>query len=169
MINQREVIVLVGPMGVGKTTIGKKLARALKLPFTDTDALIVKSHGPIDEIFSKQGEATFREFERTALISALAAPGVVATGGGAVLRTDNQADLASSTVVYLATDGKHIGSRLRGSKRPLLQNGVSDWQKIYDERKPIYEKVADLTINTSKTTLNGVVDEIKEKLATLND
>lgn len=125
-------IVLVGPMGVGKTTIGKKLAKKLGLPFLDTDQLVVREHGPIPEIFEKQGEPIFRQFEEAAVLEAIANPAVVATGGGAVLSEHTRVALTQAKVVYLSTDGRHMASRLVGGNRPLLKDGISDWRRIYE-------------------------------------
>lgn len=156
---------LVGPMGVGKTTVGKKLARALKLPFIDTDAVVVSEHGEISAIFDTEGEPAFRRYEEDAMAHAISAPAVVATGGGAVLSALTQQRLkAQATVVYLSTDGRHIKSRLVGGKRPLVKNGFEDWTRIYEERKPIYNSVADLVINTSGQSLSATINEIKQKL-----
>lgn len=163
-MTKTDALVLVGPMGVGKTTVGKKLARSLKVPFLDTDSLVVAEHGAIEKIFAEQGEAAFRAYEEQALSKAISAPAVVATGGGAVLSELSRTRLESATVIYLSTDGRHIKSRLKGSKRPLLKNGFDDWTRIYDERKPIYESIADFTINTSGQSLGGTVNEIKQKL-----
>jgi shikimate kinase len=151
-------------MGVGKTTVGKKLARSLKLPFADTDALVVAEHGPIEKIFAEHGESTFRALEEEFLARAISEPAVIATGGGAVLSELSRQRLAEVTVVYLSTDGRHIKSRLRGTKRPLMKNGFDDWTRIYEERKPIYQAMADLTINTSGQSLSATVNEIKQKL-----
>lgn len=159
-------VVLVGPMGVGKTTIGKRLAKELRIPFVDTDVLIAKSHGPIPEIFEKQGEAIFREIEEDAVLSQLAARAVVATGGGAILSPRTRQALAVATVVYLATDGRHIANRLTNGNRPLLKNGMSDWRAIYEARKPHYEVVADITVDTSAISLAETVQLIKEQLET---
>jgi len=156
--------VLIGPMGVGKTTVGKKLARALKVPFVDTDALVVAEHGEIAKIFDEQGEPAFRGFEEAAVEAAIAAPAVVATGGGAVLSQLTRERLKTVTVIYLATDGRHIKGRLKGNKRPLVKNGFEDWQRIYAERKPIYESVADITVDTSGHSLGVTVLEIKQNL-----
>jgi shikimate kinase len=164
MPTKSEVIVLIGPMGVGKSTVGKKLARTLKLPFCDTDNLISEEHGKIAEIFSTQGEDAFRGIELNALRKAIAHPGVVATGGGAILLSKSREILSNATVIYLATDGKHIASRLRNGSRPLLKNGIEDWKRIYETRKPLYEEVADITIDTSGQPLAQTVSEITERL-----
>ncbi len=149
---------------MGKTTVGKKLARALKRPFIDTDAVVVQEHGPIEQIFADYGEKAFRSLEEVALNSAINAPAVVATGGGAVLSELSRQRLQAVTVIYLSTDGRHIRSRLKGSKRPLVKNGFDDWIRIYEERKPIYESMADVSINTSIQSLSATVSEIMQKL-----
>jgi shikimate kinase len=122
-------IVLIGPMGVGKTTIGRKLARTLSLPFVDTDVLVTKTHGPIPEIFEKQGETSFREYEEEAVAKAITEVQVIATGGGAVLSGLTQRNLESAIVIYLSTNGKHMKSRLEKGNRPLLKNGMDDWNR----------------------------------------
>lgn len=164
MPNRSEAIVLVGPMGVGKTTVGKKLAKALKRDFIDTDALIVDEHGAIEDIFSTQGEAVFREFEHRALATAIQGSAIVATGGGAVLLESSRDLLKNATVVYLATDGKHIASRLSHGNRPLIKNGMDDWKRIYESRKAIYQQVADFTVDTTGQPLATTVSEIRAKL-----
>ena len=164
MPEKSSVVVLVGPMGVGKTTVGKKLAKALKVPFIDTDAVVVAEHGEISHIFETQGEPAFRALEEAAVAAAITEPAVVATGGGVVLSEVTRERLKAATVVYLSTDGRHIKSRLTGGKRPLLKNGFDDWTRIYDERKPIYESVADITINTSGQSLAATLAAIKEQL-----
>ena len=164
MPEKSSVVVLVGPMGVGKTTVGKKLAKALNVPFIDTDAVIVAEHGEISQIFETQGEPVFRALEESAVAASILEPAVVATGGGVVLSVLTRERLKAATVVYLSTDGRHIKSRLTGGKRPLLKNGFDDWTRIYDERKPIYESVADITINTSGQSLAATLAAIKEQL-----
>jgi shikimate kinase len=151
-------------MGVGKTTIGRRLAKELKIPFVDTDVLIAKNHGPVPEIFEKQGESVFRELEEDTVMSQLATRAVVATGGGAVLSSRTREALSVATVVYLFTDGRHIASRLAKGNRPLLKNGASDWRAIYESRKQYYESVADITIDTSGVSLAETVQLIREKL-----
>lgn len=164
MPERAEVIVLVGPMGVGKTTVGRKLAKALGMTFVDTDALIVSEHGPIPEIFEAQGEPAFRLLEEQALAEAISKPGVVATGGGVVLSELSRQRLTDATVIYLATDGKHISSRLQHGSRPLIQDGLADWRRIYEQRKPIYESVANYEIDTSGQPLKETVNAIRKTL-----
>jgi shikimate kinase len=158
-------LVLIGPMGVGKTTVGKKLAKKLGVEFIDTDAMVVKEHGAITKIFELEGEDVFREYESVALSKALANNVVVATGGGVILKIENRKLLSrGATVFYLSTSGKHMAARLIAGKRPLLKNGVSDWRKIYESRKPLYEEVADFEIQTSDQSILRTVHEIVEKM-----
>ena len=164
MSKSSDVIVLIGPMGVGKTTIGRKLAKALKLQFIDTDNLITDEHGPIPAIFEERGEPVFRRLEETALEMAIRSNAVVATGGGAVISELTRKRLKAVTVIYLSTDGKHIASRLKNGNRPLIQNGVEDWRRIYDERKPLYLETADFEINTSGQPINASIKDIIERL-----
>jgi shikimate kinase len=154
-------------MGVGKTTIGKKLAKRLGLPFIDTDVLVTKSHGPIPEIFASKGEAIFRSFEEAAVAQALSEVQVIATGGGAVLSGKTQRNLANAIVIYLSTNGKHMKSRLEKGNRPLLKNGMEDWNRIYDERKPLYESICTFEIETSEVGLAQTISDICEKLDSL--
>ena len=165
MLNRPAV--LIGPMGVGKTTIGKKLAKRLDVPFVDTDVLITNAYGEIPEIFENQGEAIFRSYEEQALKEALKANQVIATGGGAVLSGENQRALEAATVIYLSTNGLHMRARLSNGNRPLLKNGMTDWKEIYESRKPLYERLATFEIDTSAAGLGKIIDTICEKLETL--
>jgi shikimate kinase len=160
-------IVLIGPMGVGKTTIGKKLGRRLGLPFVDTDVIVTNAHGDIAEIFEKEGEPAFRNYEEQALREALEVVQVVATGGGAVLSGTNQRMLENAVVIYLSTSGLHMKSRLENGNRPLLKNGIADWKAIYESRKPLYERLATFEIDTSAAGLGKTMDAICETLETL--
>jgi shikimate kinase len=160
-------IVLIGPMGVGKTTIGKKLARTIDSTFRDTDTIFVAEHGPIADFFAEHGEQEFRDIEAQIVKEAVKTPGVIATGGGAPLREDTQEALKNAAfVVYLATDGKHMASRLAHGNRPLITDGIESWKAIYQARKPIYEAVANVTIDTSSKPLAVILDEIKKELDT---
>ena len=160
-------IVLIGPMGVGKTTIGKKLAKRLSLEFVDTDALIIQKHGEIPAIFESEGESVFRSYEEQALREALSEVRVIATGGGSVLSGTNQRLLENAIVIYLSTSGLHMKSRLENGNRPLLKNGIADWKAIYEERKPLYERLATFEIDTSAAGLGKTLDDICEKLETI--
>ncbi|MEN9749063.1 MAG: hypothetical protein RL149_141 [Actinomycetota bacterium] len=164
MVSKAEVIVLVGPMGVGKSTVGRKLANAIGVNFRDTDTIFTKTHGPIAEFFSQHGEQEFRALEEQIVAEAISTPGVVATGGGAVLSTTTREKLKSATVVYLATDGTHMAKRLSQGSRPLLQAGLKDWTRIYEERKPIYDAIADVSIDSSGHPIKQTVAEIREAL-----
>ncbi len=142
-------IFLVGPMGAGKTTVGRQLARLLGRTFLDLDAEIeVRTGADISWIFDVEGEAGFRKRE-SAMLAELAAKenAVIATGGGVVLAPDNRAVLkASGMVIYLAVPLAALYERTsRDSKRPLLQ--VADRRdaisKLLTERAPLYRQVAD--------------------------
>jgi shikimate kinase len=157
-----ESVILIGPMGVGKTTIGKKLAKALDLKFIDTDKEIVKEHGSITKIFDKLGEAHFRQLESKFLKAAIAAGGVIATGGGVVTQEENRKVLKEGFVIYLSSNGRHMASRLLAGKRPLLKNGIADWKRIYEERKPLYQESSTVEVETSNKPLGDIVSEIVE-------
>jgi len=151
-------------MGVGKTTVGKKLAKALGLPFIDTDAVVTKLHGDIATIFEELGESVFRGYEEDAVLESLSHEAVVATGGGAVLSERTREALSVATVIYLSTDGRHISGRLSNGNRPLLKNGVNDWRAIYESRRALYEQVADITADTSGSSLASTILFIKKEL-----
>jgi shikimate kinase len=126
--------------------------------------LITDEHGPIPAIFEERGEAVFRRFEEDAMEMAIRSSAVVATGGGAVISELTLKRLEAVTVIYLSTDGKHIASRLKNGNRPLIQNGIEDWRRIYDERKPLYLETADFEINTSGQPINASIKDIIERL-----
>lgn len=157
-----SALVLIGPMGAGKSSVGRRVARALAQQFTDTDKLIVRDHGPIPPLFAQFGEAHFREIERVTVADALARGGVVALGGGAILDSDTRADLAAHRVVFLTVSPHVVAARIHGSDRPLLADGdpVARWQRIFSERRSLYEEVADITLDTSSGPLAAVVADI---------
>ena len=159
-----KVIVLVGPMGVGKTTIGKKLANSLGLEFKDTDLIFTKRFGDISSYFANQGETAFRKHEEDIVAELLGEDAVIATGGGAVLSELTRQRLAAAKVVYLSTDGTHMHNRLTQGNRPLLKHGLDDWKRIYDERRPIYEQIADVTVDCSGKPIKQSVIDIKTAL-----
>jgi shikimate kinase len=157
-----RTIVLVGPMGAGKTSVGRRVARALGMSFADTDKIVARDHGPIPAIFEQFGEARFRQLERAAVAEALAQGGVVALGGGAVLDAQTRADLAAQRVVFLTVSPKVVAGRIQGGDRPLLAEAdpVGRWQQIFSARRELYDAVADLTIDTSSGPLAAVVAQI---------
>ena len=156
----RPPVVLVGPMGAGKTRVGKRVARLLGVGFTDTDKVIVAEHGPIADLFAERGEPYFRELERAAVEAALETDHVVSLGGGAVLDPATQQDLIEQRVAFLTVSARAVEGRLGEGKRPLLRNGVSDWQRIFDERRDIYEGLSDLTIDTSHRPYDSIAEEV---------
>ena len=149
-------------MGSGKTSFGKKLAKLMGLPFVDTDREISRAHGPIVEIFEKHGEDYFRDLETAALGAALEGAGVVATGGGAVVRPANQDLLRDSFVIYLRTNFESVSGRLDTERRPLLANNPQAWQQIFEQRKHLYEALADATVETAGRHADAVIAELQE-------
>ena len=158
----QTAIVFVGPMGAGKSSIGRKVARRLDVAFTDTDKAIAAEHGPIPQIFAEHGEAHFRALERAAVRDALSHGGVVALGGGAVLDADTRADLRAHRVVLLTVEPRVVRNRISGGNRPLLEaeDPVAEWSRIAEERAPLYDAVADATFDTSHGPLQAVVEDI---------
>ena len=164
-------IVLVGPMGCGKTTIGRRLASELNQDFFDTDHEIIKKTGvSIDHIFDIEGEEGFRRRESEVLESLCEMRNIViASGGGVVLLPQNRVMLKSiGVVVYLLSSVDQLLRRTAKSKtRPLLENS-SDRQKIITEivnaRDKYYREVATIVIDTTGKTLNKVIDIIMNDL-----
>lgn len=147
-------VVLVGPMAAGKTSLGKRLARELGVPFVDSDALIVRAHGPITEIFAERGEAEFRRIENEVIERELAeaGPRVVALGGGAVLHEGTRRLLRRHPVILLMTTQRAVLGTVNISRRPLLRDDPNAWGRILEERRPLYEEVADVTFRTDRST-----------------
>lgn len=153
-------VVLIGPMGAGKTRIGKRVARILGTGFVDTDKVIVAEHGAIPAIFASQGEAHFRALERAAVVGALAGNDVVALGGGAVLDDQTRAELTSHRVVLVTVSREAVAPRIANARRPLLRDGLTDWERIYAERRHLYEQLAKLTVDTSNRPIDDVAKEV---------
>ncbi len=148
-------VVLVGLMGSGKTTVGRRLAKLMHRPFVDADAALEEAAGrTVAEIFAGDGEAAFRVLERDALARLLdhEEPTVVASGGGAVLLAENRRRLSADdvTVVWLDASPAFLGSRVSAKPhRPLLGGDEAPREvlaRMHAERAPLYGEVADITI-----------------------
>ncbi|MBP5864865.1 shikimate kinase [Streptomyces sp. LBUM 1478] len=150
------LVVLVGPMGVGKSTVGQLLAERLGVAYRDTDDDIVAEQGrEIAEIFLDEGEAAFRAIEKQAVRTALAShDGVLALGGGAILDADTRALLSGQRVVYLSMDVEEAVKRTGlNAARPLLAvNPRKQWRELMDARRSLYEEVATAVVATDGRT-----------------
>jgi shikimate kinase len=160
----RPRVVLIGPMGAGKTTVGRALAARWRLGFRDTDGDIESAAGKsVQEIFVDEGEPAFRALERAAVAEALAGhDGVLALGGGAPLDPETQALLAGHAVFFLdvglADAVRRVGL---GVGRPLLLGNVrATVRSLLEERRPVYESVATYVVLTDGRTPDEVADEI---------
>ncbi len=158
-------IVLVGMMGAGKSTIGRRLAARLQLPFTDADTEIETAHRmTIPEIFQKYGESYFRDGEARVIARLLdSGPGVLATGGGSFMREETRQRIGEKAVsIWLKADTEIIMKRVkRRTDRPLLQTAdpVATVNRLLAEREPIYGK-ADITIASRDVPHDKIVDEV---------
>ncbi len=172
MMVQLPSVFLVGPMGSGKTTIGRLLARQLGRSFVDSDWYIESQSGAdIAWIFAKEGEAGFRERETRAIDELTQREQIVlATGGGAVMATDNRDFLHQrGIVVYLnAPVDVQVVRTSRDKSRPLLQqpNPRKILQKLYEVRDPLYRQVAHITMPTGHTYPRHMVNQLLEQLTT---
>ncbi|WP_086479542.1 shikimate kinase AroK [Oceanospirillum sanctuarii] len=167
-------IVLVGPMGAGKSTIGRLLATELSLPFFDSDREIeARSGANIPWIFDVEGEEGFRRRETQTIIELLQEEGpiVLATGGGAIMRPENRTAISqSSTVIYLHTTIEQQLQRTSKDKnRPLLQNDnpKAVLENLFELRDPLYREAADLIVKTDRQSPKSVVRLITKKLHNL--
>ena len=164
-------LVLVGPMGAGKSSIGRRLAGRLGLRFVDADRAIEDATGAsVPVIFEIEGEAGFRARERALIAELCAGRGqLIATGGGAVLDADNrQALRARGFVVYLRLGIEQQLRRLaRDRARPLLAgpDRRERLQQLAEQRVPLYESIADLTFDCDRLPLAEAVDRLASELA----
>jgi shikimate kinase len=163
-------IFLVGPMGAGKSTIGRQLAEALSYNFRDSDSEIQRRTGvDISTIFEFEGEEGFRERERQVIEELIQEDGIVlATGGGAVLRPENRQGLtARGFVIYLYCSPEQQYARTaRDRNRPLLQteDPKARLLALMEERDPLYRQIADMVVSTEKRGTTSVVKEIRRRL-----
>ena len=156
-------VILIGPMGSGKTTIGSLLAEKLGLAFRDTDHLIEeREEKPVSQIFLDQGEDAFRAIEKKVLRDELLTDGtVLSLGGGAPISIDAQSALRaiSSYIIFLDISLSTVVPRIGFNRdRPLLLNNPrGQWQSLMEARRPIYEALADVTINVDDKSEEEIV------------
>lgn len=175
------LIILIGPPGAGKTTVGSLLAAELGVGFTDTDAVVEAAAGkPVSDIFITDGEAEFRRLEREAVATALASreagddgrgtavTGVLGLGGGAVMDERTQARLAGRAVVYLETGFSELAKRVGLDRARLLLIGTNpraQLKSLLDQRLPVYGRLAWLTVATDGREPESIAAEIAEVVA----
>lgn len=163
-------IILIGFMGCGKSSIGRRLAARLGHAFLDSDELIVSNAGKsISEIFAQEGEERFRDRESEEIRKLMGTPGIVlATGGGAVLRKENQESLrAIGTIIWLHSDPEILFERAtRSRKRPLLEveNPRTTFNSLLEARLPIYASACDLKVDATGLSHEQTVEMILKSL-----
>lgn len=163
-------VILIGPMGSGKTTIGSLLAEKLGLNFRDTDHLIEEQEGKtVSQIFLDQGEDAFRVIEKRVLREELLTDGtVLSLGGGAPISIDAQSALRaiSSHIIFLDISLSTVAPRIGFNRdRPLLLNNPrGQWQTLMEARRPIYEAIADATINVDDKSEEEIVTIVLSSL-----
>ncbi len=172
MLDKVTNIVLVGPMGSGKTSVGRRLACVLKRDFFDSDFEIVARTGvAIDHIFDVEGEEGFRNRETSMLADLCEISNIViATGGGIVIKPENRELLKhNSFVVYLSSSVEQLVNRTARSKsRPLLERSTNREQTIKDilkARESFYQEVADIVIDTTGKKLYAIINEITKSIS----
>ncbi|MFF7531258.1 shikimate kinase [Streptomyces bobili] len=162
------LVVLVGPMGVGKSTVGQQLADRLGVAYRDTDDDIVAAAGrTIADIFVEEGEPAFRAVEKAAVLRALAGhDGVLALGGGSILDEETRGLLAGQRVVYLSMDVEEAVKRTGlNAARPLLAvNPRKQWRELMESRRHLYEGVATAVVTTDGRTPEEVTQAVLDAL-----
>ena len=160
-------LILIGPPGAGKSSIGRQLSKVLEVPFKDTDVLVEEQAGKkISDIFVEDGEPAFRKIEREVVLKEISTGnGVLALGGGSVLDQEVAEKLESmkSNVIYLEVSISNAAPRVGFNKdRPLLAvNPRQQWLNLMEKRKPIYERLCGVKVSTDNKKPNEVVAEIR--------
>ncbi len=149
-----RTIVFVGPMAAGKTSLGRRVAKDLGVPFVDSDAVFQSRHGVIADFFERHGEPEFRRLEAEIIAEQLEQPGlrILALGGGAVLTESTRDLLRGYPVVLLMTTQAAVLRTANISRRPLLRDDPEAWGRILEARRPLYEEVSDVTFRTDRGT-----------------
>jgi shikimate kinase len=166
----RRSVVLVGMMGAGKSSVGRRVALRLGIPFVDADTEIEKAAGmSISDIFAIRGEGEFRAGEARVILRLLeGGPQVLATGGGAFINPDTRAVIAAKGIsIWLKAEPDVLMKRIkRRQDRPLLHTAdpAATLRKLLDEREPVYA-LADLTVQSREVTHDRIVDEIVGAIA----
>ncbi|MET3514948.1 shikimate kinase [Pseudacidovorax sp. 1753] len=169
-MSSSQSIALVGMPGAGKSAVGKELGRRLQRAFADSDVVIEQRIGcSIREYFEREGEAAFRQLEEQVLAElGEQGAGVVATGGGIVIRPANRACLQQSfRVVYLHAAPEDLYRRLRhDTKRPLLQvaDPLARLRELYAARDGLYREVAHVVVETGRASVGAVVTDVQRQL-----
>jgi len=160
----RPRVVLVGPPGAGKSTIGRRLARALALPLVDSDQLIEQETGrSCGDVFSELGEPAFRELEARHVAAALASGGVVSLGGGAVLTDATRRLLTQHDVVWVDVSVEEgVRRTAHENSRPVLaaEDPAAHYRNLIEQRSPLYHEVAGFRVRTDGRTPAQVVADI---------
>lgn len=160
-------VVLIGMPGAGKSTVGVLLAKALRKPFIDTDLFVQQKYGMfLQDIIDKQGIKAFLEMEERVVLEMDAKNCVVATGGSVIYSNSSVEHLKKDGIlVYLKLRFDEIDNRLKDIKsRGIVKENDKTLVDLYNERVPLYEKHADITINCSNKHIEDIVSEIKTKL-----
>jgi shikimate kinase len=164
----RPAVVLVGPPGAGKSTVAARLGRVLDLPVRETDADVEDSAGmSVPDFFVDQGEQAFRELERAAAVAGLSDHrGILVLGGGAVMDPLTEAALAGHTVVFLDVNITDAAKRVGFNRdRPVgLGNPRAQWLKLMERRRPVYDRVATVTVPTDGLTPEQVAENVVDAL-----
>jgi shikimate kinase len=168
-------VILIGPPGAGKSSVGKALGQRLSMNFADTDSLIEEQSGlRVSEIFLDKGEPFFRELEREIVLRELTNfDGVLALGGGAVMNADVESALRQTLdpICFLDVSLSSAAPRIGFNRdRPLLVgNPRAKWQELMNVRRPIYESLATFTVSTDSGTPSQIAQEVADILSKTNE